>query len=110
MANVLGLHIPHPAPQYPKCRHLHLFPLLVGRKCLHLLLGQHTLCVFVWGMQAAQSTVQGFHISHIHIQPFFMNYSVCIPLRTVGMHPDSLRFLCFTAVVMVPHIIGEMIR
>ncbi|KAF0027107.1 hypothetical protein F2P81_019848 [Scophthalmus maximus] len=28
---------------------------------------------------------------------------------TVGMHPDSLRFLCFTAVVMVPHIIGELL-
>ncbi|KAJ3610653.1 hypothetical protein NHX12_022745 [Muraenolepis orangiensis] len=24
---------------------------------------------------------------------------------TVGMHPDSLRFLCFSAVVLVPHII-----
>lgn len=23
------------------------------------------------------------------------------------MHPDSLRFLCFTAVVLVPHVIGE---
>ncbi|CAJ1067092.1 ATP-binding cassette sub-family G member 5 [Xyrichtys novacula] len=28
---------------------------------------------------------------------------------TVGMHPDTFRFLCFTAVVMVPHIIGEML-
>lgn len=34
----------------------------------------------------------------------------CSPLRIVGMHPDSLRFLCFTAVVLVPHIIGELIR
>lgn len=33
-----------------------------------------------------------------------------LPLRTVGMHPDTLRFLCFTAVVLVPHIIGELIR
>lgn len=28
---------------------------------------------------------------------------------TVGMHPETLRFLCFTAVVLVPHIIGEML-
>ncbi|XP_060896078.1 ATP-binding cassette sub-family G member 5 [Labrus mixtus] len=28
---------------------------------------------------------------------------------TVGMHPDTLRFLCFTAVVLVPHIVGEML-
>lgn len=28
---------------------------------------------------------------------------------TVGMHPDSLRFLCFTAVVLVPHIVGELL-
>uniref|UniRef100_A0A8C4IB66 ATP-binding cassette, sub-family G (WHITE), member 5 n=1 Tax=Dicentrarchus labrax TaxID=13489 RepID=A0A8C4IB66_DICLA len=28
---------------------------------------------------------------------------------TVGMNPDSLRFLCFTAVVLVPHIIGELL-
>lgn len=27
--------------------------------------------------------------------------------RTVGMNPQSLRFLCYTAVVLVPHIIGE---
>lgn len=33
-----------------------------------------------------------------------------LPLRTVGMHPDTLRFLCFSAVVLVPHIIGEPIR
>ncbi|XP_034464763.1 ATP-binding cassette sub-family G member 5 [Hippoglossus hippoglossus] len=28
---------------------------------------------------------------------------------TVGMHPDTVRFLCFTAVVLVPHIIGELL-
>uniref|UniRef100_A0A665WUS1 ABC transporter domain-containing protein n=2 Tax=Echeneis naucrates TaxID=173247 RepID=A0A665WUS1_ECHNA len=28
---------------------------------------------------------------------------------TVGMHPDSLRFLCFSAVVLVPHIVGELL-
>uniref|UniRef100_A0A672JNZ5 ATP-binding cassette sub-family G member 5 n=2 Tax=Salarias fasciatus TaxID=181472 RepID=A0A672JNZ5_SALFA len=28
---------------------------------------------------------------------------------TVGMHPETLRFLCFTAVVLVPHIIGEFL-
>uniref|UniRef100_A0AAQ5ZFR3 ATP-binding cassette sub-family G member 5 n=2 Tax=Amphiprion TaxID=80969 RepID=A0AAQ5ZFR3_AMPOC len=28
---------------------------------------------------------------------------------TVGMHPDIFRFLCFTAVVLVPHIIGELL-
>ncbi|KAG7518711.1 ATP-binding cassette sub-family G member 5 [Solea senegalensis] len=28
---------------------------------------------------------------------------------TVGMHPDTIRFLCFTAVVLVPHIIGELL-
>uniref|UniRef100_A0A3P8UW47 ATP-binding cassette sub-family G member 5 n=1 Tax=Cynoglossus semilaevis TaxID=244447 RepID=A0A3P8UW47_CYNSE len=28
---------------------------------------------------------------------------------TVGMHPDTIRFLCFTAVVLVPHIVGEFL-
>ncbi|XP_061767156.1 ATP-binding cassette sub-family G member 5 isoform X1 [Nerophis ophidion] len=28
---------------------------------------------------------------------------------TVGMHPETWRFLSFTAVVMVPHIIGELL-
>uniref|UniRef100_A0A8C9QZL1 ATP-binding cassette, sub-family G (WHITE), member 5 n=1 Tax=Scleropages formosus TaxID=113540 RepID=A0A8C9QZL1_SCLFO len=28
---------------------------------------------------------------------------------TVGMYPDVLRFLCFSAVVLVPHIIGELL-
>ncbi|XP_057705111.1 ATP-binding cassette sub-family G member 5 isoform X1 [Corythoichthys intestinalis] len=28
---------------------------------------------------------------------------------TVGMHPETWRFLCFTAVVMVPHITGELL-
>lgn len=32
------------------------------------------------------------------------------PLRTVGMYPEVLRFLCFTAVVLVPHVIGEPIK
>lgn len=36
MANVLGLHLPHPALQHPQRLHLHLLPLLVG--CEHALL------------------------------------------------------------------------
>ncbi|KAL0177786.1 hypothetical protein M9458_026680, partial [Cirrhinus mrigala] len=28
---------------------------------------------------------------------------------TVGMNPDPVRFLCFSGVVMVPHIIGELL-
>lgn len=36
---------------------------------------------------------------------------VCVVwcFRVVGMNPDPLRFLCFSAVVMVPHIIGELL-
>ena len=30
------------------------------------------------------------------------------PRRTVGMYPDSLRFLCFSGVILVPHVIGEL--
>lgn len=48
----------------------------------------------------------------IHILPFSI-LSVIIFTSflywTVGMHPESLRFLCFTAVVLVPHIIGELL-
>uniref|UniRef100_A0A3B4YU31 ATP-binding cassette sub-family G member 5 n=1 Tax=Stegastes partitus TaxID=144197 RepID=A0A3B4YU31_9TELE len=48
----------------------------------------------------------------VHILPFSI-LSVCIFTSflywTVGMHPESLRFLCFTAVVLVPHIIGELL-
>ncbi|KAL4641191.1 ATP-binding cassette sub-family G member 5 [Arapaima gigas] len=28
---------------------------------------------------------------------------------TVGMHPDVLRFLCFSAVILVPHVTGELL-
>lgn len=48
----------------------------------------------------------------VHILPFSI-LSVIIFTSflywTVGMHPDILRFLCFTAVVLVPHIIGELL-
>uniref|UniRef100_A0A8C6KF27 ATP-binding cassette sub-family G member 5 n=1 Tax=Nothobranchius furzeri TaxID=105023 RepID=A0A8C6KF27_NOTFU len=48
----------------------------------------------------------------LHILPFSV-LSVAIFTSflywTVGMHPDSFRFLCFTAVVMVPHIVGEFL-
>lgn len=30
-------------------------------------------------------------------------------LRAVGMHSDPWRFTCFTAVIMVPHITGELL-
>lgn len=46
-------------------------------------------------------------ITHFLFAPTLL---LSLPLRTVGMHPDTLRFLCFTAVVLVPHIIGEQIR
>ncbi|ROK15690.1 ATP-binding cassette sub-family G member 5 [Anabarilius grahami] len=48
----------------------------------------------------------------IHILPFsiisvfiFTSFLYWI----VGMNPDPLRFLCFSAVVMVPHIVGELL-
>ncbi|KAI4892055.1 hypothetical protein NFI96_022361 [Prochilodus magdalenae] len=48
----------------------------------------------------------------IHILPFSI-ISVCIFTSflywTVGMNPDPWRFVCFTAVIMVPHIIGELL-
>ncbi|XP_051945909.1 ATP-binding cassette sub-family G member 5 [Xyrauchen texanus] len=48
----------------------------------------------------------------IHILPFSI-ISVFIFTSflywTVGMNPDPLRFLCFSAVVIVPHIIGELL-
>ncbi|RXN28304.1 ATP-binding cassette sub-family G member 5 [Labeo rohita] len=48
----------------------------------------------------------------IHILPFSI-ISVFIFTSflywTVGMNPDIVRFLCFSAVVMVPHIIGELL-
>lgn len=48
----------------------------------------------------------------IHILPFSI-ISVFIFTSflywTVGMNPDPVRFLCFSAVVMVPHIIGELL-
>nr|XP_055026795.1 ATP-binding cassette sub-family G member 5 [Misgurnus anguillicaudatus] len=48
----------------------------------------------------------------IHILPFSI-ISVFIFTSflywTVGMNPDPLRFLCFSAVVLVPHVIGELL-
>ncbi|XP_067277685.1 ATP-binding cassette sub-family G member 5 isoform X2 [Pseudorasbora parva] len=48
----------------------------------------------------------------IHILPFSI-ISVFIFTSflywVVGMNPDPLRFLCFSAVVMVPHIVGELL-
>ncbi|XP_072292561.1 ATP-binding cassette sub-family G member 5 [Eucyclogobius newberryi] len=47
-----------------------------------------------------------------HILPFSI-LSVCIFTSflywTIGMNPDTLRFLSYTAVVLVPHIIGELL-
>ncbi|TWW78332.1 ATP-binding cassette sub-family G member 5 [Takifugu flavidus] len=47
-----------------------------------------------------------------HILPFSI-LSVCVFTSflywTVGMNPQTLRFLSFTAVVLVPHIIGELL-
>lgn len=47
-----------------------------------------------------------------HILPFSV-LSVCIFSSflywTVGMHPETFRFFSFTAVVLVPHIIGELL-
>ncbi|KAM4591647.1 ATP-binding cassette sub-family G member 5 [Odontesthes bonariensis] len=48
-----------------------------------------------------------FHILPFSILSVFIFASFLY--WTVGMHPDSLRFLCFTAVVLVPHIIGELL-
>ncbi|XP_073690184.1 ATP-binding cassette sub-family G member 5 [Garra rufa] len=48
----------------------------------------------------------------IHILPFSI-ISVFIFTSflywTVGMNPDPMRFTCFSAVVMVPHIVGELL-
>ncbi|XP_048858710.1 ATP-binding cassette sub-family G member 5 isoform X1 [Brienomyrus brachyistius] len=48
----------------------------------------------------------------LHILPFSI-ISVIIFSSflywTVGMHPDAMRFLCFSAVIMVPHIVGELL-
>lgn len=47
-----------------------------------------------------------------HILPFSI-LSVCIFTSflywTIGMNPDTLRFACYTAVVLVPHIVGELL-
>uniref|UniRef100_A0A7N5ZVY4 ATP-binding cassette sub-family G member 5 n=1 Tax=Anabas testudineus TaxID=64144 RepID=A0A7N5ZVY4_ANATE len=48
-----------------------------------------------------------FHILPFSILSVFIFSSFLY--WTVGMHPDPLRFLCFTAVVLVPHIIGELL-
>uniref|UniRef100_A0A3P9N7C6 ATP-binding cassette sub-family G member 5 n=1 Tax=Poecilia reticulata TaxID=8081 RepID=A0A3P9N7C6_POERE len=48
----------------------------------------------------------------VHILPFSV-LSVIIFSSfiywTVGMHPDTWRFMCFTAVVLVPHVTGELL-
>lgn len=48
----------------------------------------------------------------VHILPFSI-ISVFIFTSflywTVGMHPDVSRFMCFSAVIMVPHITGELL-
>ncbi|XP_030234210.1 ATP-binding cassette sub-family G member 5 [Gadus morhua] len=46
-----------------------------------------------------------FHILPFSIVSVFIFTSFLY--WTVGMHPDTMRFLCFSAVVLVPHIIGE---
>ncbi|MEQ2314291.1 ATP-binding cassette sub- G member 5 [Ameca splendens] len=49
----------------------------------------------------------------IHILPFSILSVVIFSsfiYWTVGMHPETWRFLCFTAVVLVPHIIGKLKR
>ncbi|CAL8300350.1 unnamed protein product [Merluccius merluccius] len=48
-----------------------------------------------------------FHILPFSIVSVFIFTSFLY--WTVGMHPDTLRFLCFSAVVLVPHIIGELL-
>ncbi|XP_054655249.1 ATP-binding cassette sub-family G member 5 isoform X2 [Dunckerocampus dactyliophorus] len=48
-----------------------------------------------------------FHILPFSILSIFIFTSFLY--WTVGMHPETWRFLCFTAVVMVPHIIGELL-
>nr|XP_057914046.1 ATP-binding cassette sub-family G member 5 [Doryrhamphus excisus]XP_057914047.1 ATP-binding cassette sub-family G member 5 [Doryrhamphus excisus] len=47
-----------------------------------------------------------FHILPFSILSIFIFTSFLY--WTVGMHPETWRFLCFTAVVMVPHVIGEL--
>ncbi|XP_034040746.1 ATP-binding cassette sub-family G member 5 isoform X2 [Thalassophryne amazonica] len=48
-----------------------------------------------------------FHILPFSILSIFIFTSFLY--WTVGMYPDILRFLCFTAVVLVPHVIGELL-
>ncbi|KAM9365538.1 ATP-binding cassette sub-family G member 5 [Pholidichthys leucotaenia] len=48
-----------------------------------------------------------FHILPFSILSIFIFTSFLY--WTVGMNPDSIRFLCFTTVVLVPHIIGELL-
>ncbi|XP_029306159.1 ATP-binding cassette sub-family G member 5 [Cottoperca gobio] len=48
-----------------------------------------------------------FHILPFSILSVFIFTSFLY--WTVGMHPDTLRFLCYSAVVLVPHIIGELL-
>ncbi|XP_040034662.2 ATP-binding cassette sub-family G member 5 [Gasterosteus aculeatus] len=48
-----------------------------------------------------------FHILPFSILSVFIFTSFLY--WTVGMNPDSLRFLCYSAVVLVPHIIGELL-
>ncbi|KAG7283192.1 hypothetical protein CRUP_000554 [Coryphaenoides rupestris] len=48
-----------------------------------------------------------FHILPFSILSVFIFTSFLY--WVVGMHPDTLRFLCFSAVVLVPHVIGELL-
>ncbi|XP_038156078.1 ATP-binding cassette sub-family G member 5 [Cyprinodon tularosa] len=48
----------------------------------------------------------------LHILPFSILSVVIFSsfiYWTVGMHPETWRFLCFTAVVLVPHVVGELL-
>lgn len=38
-----------------------------------------------------------------------MGVSLSLSLRTVGMNPEMWRFLCFSAVILVPHLVGELL-
>lgn len=82
VADVPGLHLPHPALQRAQRLHLLLLPLLVSDR--------HS-CVCVRARGHAESLTLS-------------------PCRTVGMHPETLRFFSFTAVVLVPHIIGKTLQ
>ncbi len=78
--------------------------------------------VFVWATWVYQSSDQGNYSSNLmgmfsgsNKCYWFLDHDLMLFLcvvwcfRTVGMNPDPVRFLCFSAVVMVPHIIGELL-